>query len=251
MTRSPSWRRQLFFGGLLLLLLPPLGWPLALGYRKEVAFRLIEGTEPVLPDLIANLRACLLGGYAAAAVLLLYYLPFMVLFWVLGLDSKVDFFEHLSEIAAFFILIPFLIPLFLPLFPALYWYLFPWIHHSWIEILLLGIFFSGTAFVMPSVFLQVSLARSFKGAFRLTKALAFIRANLRTYLEAWIISLLATLPAFVILPLFFWLVFWSYLVIVYSFNEALLGWNIPEVTDRFRATRVYAKAISSTERNTG
>src|SRR5215217_3138968 len=49
MTREPGWRRKLLVGGALLLACPPLGWPLALGYRQEVALRLVHGREPVLP----------------------------------------------------------------------------------------------------------------------------------------------------------------------------------------------------------
>ena len=245
MTQSPNWRRQIFWGGLLLLIFPPLGWPLALGYRKEVAFRLIQGTEPVLPDLWLNLRACFRGGFAATGVLLLYYLPFVILFWILALDSMGDFFAHIFEIAIFFILIPFLVPLFLPLLPPYYWYFFPWVNHSSVEIIVLCVVFLGTTFVMPSAFLQTSLEGSFTGAFRLQKAIRFICANPLPYLEAWVISVLATGLAFLILPLFFWLVFWSYLVIIYAFNEVLAIWDTPEVTRRFCRSRLFFNRHSS------
>src|SRR4051794_30329724 len=50
MTREPGWWRKLLVGGALLLACPPLGWPLALGYRREVALRLVRGGEPTLPE---------------------------------------------------------------------------------------------------------------------------------------------------------------------------------------------------------
>jgi hypothetical protein len=48
--RDPHWRNKIFFGGLLLLLVHPIGWPTTLGYRKELIARLFSGAEPILPE---------------------------------------------------------------------------------------------------------------------------------------------------------------------------------------------------------
>ncbi|MCA1696233.1 MAG: DUF4013 domain-containing protein, partial [Actinobacteria bacterium] len=81
MTREPGWRRKLLVGGALLLACPPLGWPLALGYRREVALRIVEGRQPVLPGWGAGWKGYLAGGLGAAGVILAYYAPFLALFW--------------------------------------------------------------------------------------------------------------------------------------------------------------------------
>ena len=44
-----DWRRKVWIGGLWMLV-PILGWPIALGYRKALAGRLWSGADPLLPD---------------------------------------------------------------------------------------------------------------------------------------------------------------------------------------------------------
>src|SRR4051794_10377012 len=62
MPREPGGGRNLLVGGALLLACPPRGWPLALGYRREVALRLVRGREPVLPRWGGAWRTCLVDG---------------------------------------------------------------------------------------------------------------------------------------------------------------------------------------------
>ncbi|HWM78732.1 MAG TPA: hypothetical protein VNS56_14235, partial [Methylomirabilota bacterium] len=49
MLQDPEWKTKIFVGGLWLLAFPPLGWPIALGYRKETLCGLVEGRTPLLP----------------------------------------------------------------------------------------------------------------------------------------------------------------------------------------------------------
>src|SRR5580658_9037008 len=49
MAVDPSWRRKVWIAGLVLLI-PVIGWPAILGFRKEAIFRLVHGNHPVLPD---------------------------------------------------------------------------------------------------------------------------------------------------------------------------------------------------------
>ncbi|MCU0718538.1 MAG: hypothetical protein MUC83_02450 [Pirellula sp.] len=51
---DPNWRKKIFLGGLLILLCHPIGWPVALGYRKVLISRLSLGLEPVLPEWKGN-----------------------------------------------------------------------------------------------------------------------------------------------------------------------------------------------------
>lgn len=242
MFKEVRWRRKLFIGGLALLLFPPIGWPAALGYRKEVAFRLINGKQPLLPDWKDAWGRFMRDGSAAAGIILVYYVPFLALFWFLALDDVSVAGQHVPEIAFFLIAVPLLIPISLPLLPPLYWRLFPWVHLSIPEMFLVGAVFWGTAFFMPAAFLQVSLTGRFMPAFRVARIVRFVWETPRAYVEAWAGSILATALAFLSGPLAPWGIFWSYLVIVHAFNDALTRWPALEVVERFRNSTLNASA---------
>jgi len=242
MFRDVRWPRKLLIGGLALLLFPPIGWPVALGYRKEVAFRLVGGVEPALPEWTGSWGRFARDGFCAAGIILVYYLPFLCLFWLLALDDVAIAGRHVPEIAFFLLAIPLLIPVSLPLLPPLYWSLFPWVHLTLAEMLVIGAVFWGTAFFMPAAFLQVSLTGRFLSAFRVARIVRFVRETPRAYLEAWVLSLLATALAFLLGPLAPWGIFWSYLVIVHAFNDALIRWRVPEVAERFHGSALHATA---------
>jgi Protein of unknown function (DUF4013) len=234
MTEEPGWKRKVLVGGILLLF-PPLGWPVALGYRKEVAFRLIAGRRPLLPEWRPHWPAFVKDGCAAVGVILVYFVPFLLTFWILALDDAASAAAHASEILLFFAAVPLLIPVFLPLLPPLYFYLFPWIRMSFLEQFAVGLVFWGTTFLMPAAFLQVSLHGRFRAAFRVGEVFRLVRGIARPYLEAWALSIAATALALMSGPLAPWGIFWSYLVIVHAFNAALVSWNVPAVRSRFGA----------------
>src|SRR5581483_8460161 len=173
MTHAPAWKRHLFLGGFLLLLCPPVGWPLALGYRREVARRLVEGQEPVLPNW-RSWAVYLRDGLKAVGVILTYYIPFLAIFWCVALPHPEVAVEHWVEIAVFLLLVLLLIPIFLPLLPVLYGMVFPWMHLSPAGAVVAGAVFWGTAFLLPAAFLQVSVDGSFRAAFRLHRAIGLI-----------------------------------------------------------------------------
>ena len=150
--------------------------------------------------------------------------------------------RHVPEIVSFLFAIPLLIPVSLPLLPPLYWYLFPWVHLTLPEMFVIGAVFWGTAFFMPAAFLQVSLTGRFLPAFRVARIVRFVLETPRAYVEAWALSLLATALAFLAGPLAPWGIFWSYLVIVHAFNDALIRWRAPEVAERFRRSALHVAA---------
>jgi hypothetical protein len=245
MTRQPGWRRDLVIGGLVLLLCPPAGWPLALGYRREVARRLVEGRTPLLPGW-SSWPSLLCSGLAAAAVILVYFAPCLSLFWALALSGWADAWSHASEIVWFLFLAPLLPPLTVPLLPLWYAYWFPWVQVTPTGWLCLGLLFAVTTFIMPAVFLQVSLYGGFRDARRLGNAIRFIWRCPVAYLRAWGISLAASAGVLVI-PIAPWMIFWSYLVIVYAFNEALASWNDTTVVNRFKRSMLRQPAASGEE----
>ena len=250
MFRDSRWPRKLLIGGLAILLFPPIGWPMALGYRKEVAFRLIGGEEPALPEWKGSWGRFVRDGFCATGIILVYYLPFLCLFWFLALDDVAVVRRHVLEIVCFLFAIPLLIPVSLPLLPPLYWYLFPWVHLTLPEMFVIGAVFWGTAFFMPAAFLQVSLTGRFLPAFRVARIVRFVLETPRAYLEAWVLSLLATALAFLVGPLAPWGIFWSYLVIVHAFNDALIHWRAPEVAERFRRSALHVAADAPGRRRT-
>jgi len=232
MTEEPGWLRKILIGGILLLF-PPLGWPVALGYRKEVAFRLIAGRRPLMPEWRRLWPAFAKDGCAAVGVILVYFLPFLLVFWTLALDDAANAAAHATEILLFFAALPLLVPVFLPLLPSMYFYLFPWIRMSVTEQFVVGFVFWGTTFLMPAAFLQVSLHGRFRAAFRFGDVFRLVRGIARPYLEAWALSIAATALALLSGPLAPWGIFWSYLVIVHAFNAALACWDVPAVRGRF------------------
>ena len=236
-TTGTAWLRKLFLGGLFILLLPPLGWPLALGYRKEVAARLVSGRQPLLPSWQRSWRPIVAAGWRSAGVILAYFTPFLLMYWLLGLESPAAAQAHVWIILSFLLAVVLLPPVSLPLLPPLYALRFSWITFSPAETALLALLFAGTVFLMPAAFLEVSLTGRFRTAFRLLHMLRFITARPRYYLEAWFMSLLATFLALLTGPLAPWGIFWSYQVIVYAFNNALFYWPQPDVQERFRHSR--------------
>ena len=241
--QDPEWKHKVLVGGLWLLLFPPLGWPLALGYRKEALLALVEGRTPFLPRWKGQTVRYLIEGVKAVGVILVYFIPFLCIFWWLGVDDWSTLQQHAVEAVIFVVAILLLMPICLPLLPPVYWYLFPWIELSSVEMVVVGIVFWGTTFLMPAAFLQVSLAGDFSAAFRVVRVLEFVANNTRAYLEAWSISLLATAAALVLGPAVPWGIFWSYLVIVYTFNEALFRSAKPEVLMRFHNSYFSGKPI--------
>jgi len=233
MLRDPEWRRKVFVGGLWLLAFPPLGWPIALGYRKETLLGLVEGRTPLLPPWRGQWPNFLREGLKAAGVILIYFVPFLLAFVWMAIDDWSAVRDHVVELVVFGVAILLLLPICLPLVPPLYWYLFDWIELSGVEMVLVGLLFWGTTFVMPAAFLQVSLRGRFAAAFRIDRVAMFVGRNLATYLEAWAISVTATAAALASGPAAPWGIFWSYLVIVYAFNEALFLSNTLEVRRRF------------------
>jgi len=235
MLQDPEWKTKIFVGGLWLLAFPPLGWPIALGYRKETLCGLVEGRTPLLPPWRGQWLIFLREGLKAAGIILIYFVPFLLGFLSMAIDDWSGVRDHAVELAVFGVAILFLLPICLPLIPPLYWYLFDWIELSGVEMVVIGLLFWGTTFVMPAAFLQVSLRGRFAAALRVDRVVMFVGRNLPTYLEAWAISVIATPAALPSGPAAAWAIFWSYLVIVDAFNEALFRSNTPEVRRRFRA----------------
>jgi len=101
MQDDPGWKRDRATGATWLLL-APVGWPLALGYRRRVAMCLVDGRLPLLPGW-ATWRDLLTDGLKASAIILLHLTPFFAMFWLLALAGlpTSERFQHRAEIGIF------------------------------------------------------------------------------------------------------------------------------------------------------
>jgi len=233
MFESPTFKSACFWGGLILLICPPIGWPVALGYRSLTLRHLLDTGEVDEISLPRDIFKCFWSGMGAVVTIFIYYLPFLVLFWFLAVGPN-GFILHWREAAIFFALIIFLIPVFLPFLPVIYAWQYSWIQFSSFEVMTLVCLFLLTTFIMPAVFMQVSLRGTYWGALQVGQVLNNVIACLAEYLEAWLLSLVLISLCFLIFPLFSWITFWSYLVIGMLFNNVLASIKRPEVAERTR-----------------
>jgi Protein of unknown function (DUF4013) len=237
---DPDWKGKLFIGGLLMLLCPPAGWTMALGYRRAVGIRLRAGMTPPLPEWSGLWWLHYKGGIGAVSVILGYYVPFMVLYASLAFEPSLDGARQALAILAFFGLIVVFPPLFLPVLPPLYSFLFPWVQLTAPETALLVFVFVGTAFVLPAAFVQVSVTGRYRTAFRASHVARFIAGHPVVYCEAWVLSLTASAIGVAMGPLAPWGLFWSYIVILHAFTAAFVRCGRAEVLAAFKASPLLA-----------
>lgn len=215
---DPDWRKKILRGGLLLLF-PPLGWPVALGYRKVLVGHLADGRTPLLPEWKGQLLRYWIEGVKAIGVIFAYYSPILAFLLLRlstrGLPEGLPWARILAGFLFFFMLTPFLMPVLVGLMSE--WtgaHVF-----TGTEVALVLAYFVAATFVIPAGFLQVSRTGRYVDALRIPAALRLIARNFRFYAEAWVYSGLTSLVGHLCFPLTPWGIFWCYQSIVYSFNE--------------------------------
>lgn len=215
---DPQWRRKVWLGGWILLL-PLIGWPAVLGYRKVAIDRLVQGTIPVLPDWGRGLWFYAWEGCKAMLVINGYYLP--VYAWV---GYRLSQAPQSAEIpwgwlALFFAVLPIFSTLITAAVLGFAQFYVSEPIFGWGEVAAITLAVSLLTFFIPAGFLNVSRTGRYLAAFDIPYALGFIRRHFRTYLECWIGSGVIAILAHAAVPFSPWGVVWCYLVIVYAFNE--------------------------------
>ena len=238
MTRDAYWKRKLFIGGLLFFPFPPLGWIMALGFRSLTGPRVVEGKEPVLPSWSGNWLLILKRGIIAVGVILAHFSPFLICYWLFGVPADAGIADYSWELGLFIAAIALFPPLFLPTLPFAYALAFEWLTFSVAEIAALALLFIGAIFILPASFVQVGLYGDYAAAFRAGAAWRFAVRNWKLYAEAWFLSLIVSAAAVLMGPFMAWGLFWSYLVILHVFLEALVKSGTPEVAERFAKSTV-------------
>ncbi len=228
------WRSALLRGGLLLLLAPPFGWHVAMGYRRAVGLAAREGAQPLLPPLGSNCLRLFWDGWMASLVIVTYSSPALLLFWLPGIHTMSALSQSVLPAILLLTGIIVLPPLAIPLLPPLCLRLFPFLTPSPAALAGCGVLLMAAVFVLPAAFLNVSITGSIRSACRIDRAVLFITRNPRLYLEAWAISLAATAAAFLSGPFCPWGLFWSYLAILSAFNQALVKSDGDEVPPPLR-----------------
>lgn len=197
----------------------PLGWFLALGYRRMIYEKvLLEGGD--LPRLSAHKGDCLRNGIKAASLIWVHYTPILALFWLFaylsGTDAEVVLRGGLLSLFAFLALPPGL--------PVIFAYFSLYTQQvSLPPPLWLGLtgFAGVVTFLMPAMYLRIPITKSHISAMNPWPALRLAGRLSPGYLEAWVLSLVATALAFVFFPFFPWLIAYSYVVILHAFSQSL------------------------------
>ena len=225
MITLPHWRSMISFLGLWLLICPPVGWLMALGYRKQI---LLFFFHPSVDDLRLHrpsLRTALIlarEGICALGVIVFYFLPTLSLIWTWGMHMPVEMysvhsiftFKFLEFVSRCFMITP------LSLGGCLLYYQFYIpeftlsIPHGALALFLLGI----TLFMIPLAFMQIAKRGLWRDAFRLDQVTLLFARIYPNYIGAWQDSLLMTFSAFTLGPRIPWGIAWSYMGIVWRFN---------------------------------
>lgn len=237
-TECDGWKKNCFLAGLWILLFPPVGWLLALGFRKEMTLRLIDNHTPVIPQW-TEWRAFLMDGIRASGVIYLYFLPFMLSFAAFALTGTPEAKHHALELLCFAVCVPLCIPVLMPGLPLLYSLSFDWLHLETWQITVVAVLFCLALFLMPAAFGRVSLKRNFRAALNIKAVANVIARDPLLYLEAWIMPLILTTAAFLLFPIAPWLILWSYLTGSYAFNNALALSGTPEAIKCFAGTDAF------------
>lgn len=221
MTRQPGWRRTLLVGGIFILIAPPIGWVMALGFRSLTGEHLTRGVTPPLPPWRGNLDDIFIRGAKSSGVILGYLGPTLLLFMALGAGDVRTAVVHAREIVSALLATVLFPPVAIPALPVVAALRWPWFSLAPGEIALLCAGALFTIVLLPAGFLRVAATGRYAAAFEVGFAFRFAVRNIRPYVEAWILSLVVSAVAVAIVPLMPWLLFWSYLVILHAFLQVL------------------------------
>lgn len=215
---DPEWKRKVFVGGLVLLI-PIVGWPALLGYRKAFVQQLVAGNEPVLPEWRGRFWAHTAEGFKAIFVIFAYLAPVILWFFICVADHPSNSELPWIAIACFLLLLPIFSPLAVPVLVNYFIWFATVPSLNWQTGMSILCTYSAVTFLIPAGFLQVSRTGKIRSAFNLWAMGRLLIKYPQRYLEAWLGSCCLSLIGHFAIPFSPWGVLWCYLGIVYVFNE--------------------------------
>lgn len=227
MATDHEWKRKIFVGGLVLMI-PILGWPAILGYRKVVVERLVDGAVPLLPPWRGRFWKYVGEGIKAIFVIFTYFSPVIVWFAIRVSGTPGASELPWAALACFIVTFPIFSPLALPLLVTYFvWFVPAGTISPWEGACMISVY-SAITFIIPAGFLRVSRRKRITAAFHLPANLRLVGTSLSRYCEAWVGSGCISLLGHLALPLSPWGVVWCYLGIVYAFNEVPYASDNPD-----------------------
>jgi hypothetical protein len=175
---DPRWKAKLWTAGLVLLI-PFVGWPALLGYRREAVFRLADGASPILPDWEAGLWHYLRGGLQAVGVIHLYLSPIYLWFALRVANDAFVASVPWVPVVLFFLAAPIFTTLMIPAGLVYARWMLPALDVSEWELYALGAAFQLVVFFIPAGFLNVTRTRRMRSAFAVWPAVRLIARHPR------------------------------------------------------------------------
>ena len=223
MSTQQQWAQNIRSLGWFLCLIPPVGWLMALGFRKSVALTLLHpDSYPLSPqnftwiDYLRFLR----DGFCALGVMSLYFMPTLGLSWYLGsAQSHMNWAEiclGFIKYAAASLSFP---PITLGSVNLYYQLSIPGFHLSLAKGSLIIISMLLTTFVLPLGYMQIGKRGKWLDTFNLWQVFNTFLNNPKGYLLAWRDSIRLTLAALSLGIHTPWGIIWSYQGIVWLFNQ--------------------------------
>ncbi len=226
--RDKKWLKQTLIGGIILLLCPPLGWILAMGYRRAFGQSYVtsvrEDSDFVWPKW-QNIGLIFVDGIKVWGVIGTYLLPSLIVGWGIILWRSGIGSEQCIAFGAFLIASIVLLPVGLPASIVWLYKHYDWFVLSTYEVVIVTLFFLCGIFLIPSGFVRVSCGDSFIDALPTKGNWKLVLEEPVAYCRAWIISLLCCLGVVFLGPLAPFGIFWSYQATAKIFADVALAAN--------------------------
>lgn len=234
MVDGPGWQIPIRRIGWWLILCPPVGWLMALGYRLDVVITLRRPPGVMLAKRVPGLRSdfdLFIQGLRALAVMAMYTAPPLMLFWfcVHGISFAEFRWENLADPGLWFFLAAalFFVPVTIWSVPAWIFFTVPNAWANFIPCAFSVLFLILAVFFVPSGYMQVGDRGRFSDALRVWRGIPWVLGHLREYVYAWRESGQISLVAFLLGWRAPWGIVWSYASIVWHFNIAFMSPDHP------------------------
>ena len=222
MTAKPNWTRPIRSLGWLLFICPPLGWLMALGYRKQIVLHLFHPNQyPITNDQFSlnDYIRLTKDGLCALGVMSLFFLPSLMLSWTLGFDST-----NANTTGVFSFIQYALASLSFPpiTLGGVNMYYQGYLNTFYLSptegSLVIGSMVLAT-FILPLAYMQIGFRGKWRDALNLRQVLMTLLRDPVGYILAWKDSIRLTIAALFLGLYTPWGIIWSYQGIVWRFNR--------------------------------